>query len=162
VATNGSDSSSGSLSFPLKSISHAFSKIKRGDTIEVRPGVYNENLFITNNTFVLKSEMGPDKTQITIENFYLDNNQLSNSFDLIEISGFSFKPKFDYSAFSLSKTKLNIKNCVFSNFGQRVFATLSSTQISNSVFKNNNNIRFGIGCWFFFKGKRTGTPLSIL
>jgi hypothetical protein len=47
VATNGSDTASGSISAPWKTITRAVSTAKPGDTIQVRGGVYNETVKIT-------------------------------------------------------------------------------------------------------------------
>jgi hypothetical protein len=47
VATNGSDTASGSIDAPWKTITRAVGTAKPGDTIQVRAGVYNETVKIT-------------------------------------------------------------------------------------------------------------------
>jgi len=61
VATNGNNSSAGTISVPFKTISYGVSKIQPGDTLFVRAGVYSESVLLTVS--------GTDAKKIVIKNY---------------------------------------------------------------------------------------------
>ena len=46
VSTKGDDSNPGTLELPFRSINNAVSKVKAGDTIIIREGIYKEKIYL--------------------------------------------------------------------------------------------------------------------
>ena len=64
VSTKGDDSNPGTLELPFRSINNAVSKVKAGDTIFIREGIYKEKIY-------LEDLNGEEGNPITFKN-YLD------------------------------------------------------------------------------------------
>ena len=62
VATNGDDTNPGTLQAPFKTIQHAITKVKAGDTVQIRGGIYREKL-------LLEDINGTKDNPITFENY---------------------------------------------------------------------------------------------
>jgi len=54
VSKNGSDSNSGTFGYPFLTIQHAVNTATTGQVIIIEPGIYTENITITNNTLMIK------------------------------------------------------------------------------------------------------------
>jgi pectin methylesterase-like acyl-CoA thioesterase len=86
VATTGDDGiGDGSSGNPWMTIQHAVNTITEGDTIIVRDGTYNENVYVNKDHLTIKSENGADSTIVQAEN--QDNHVFEVTADYVNISG---------------------------------------------------------------------------
>jgi parallel beta-helix repeat protein len=88
VTTTGDDGiGDGSSENPWRTIQHAVNTITEGDTIIVRDGTYNENVYVNKDHLTIKSEKGAASTIVQAEN--QDAHVFEVTADYVNISGFT-------------------------------------------------------------------------
>ena len=97
VATNGSDSNSGSLSSPFKTIQKATDTVQPGDKVIVKAGIYYERVIIKTS--------GTDGQPITFEGERGPNNEWLSIIDGSDVtSGWAPAPEKDPNNYGVYKT----------------------------------------------------------
>jgi hypothetical protein len=122
VATNGNDSNPGTLDRPWRTIQHGADTVAAGETVQVRNGVYNEQVIISNSgnaesgyiSFSAYPNETPivDGTEITT-----GNNGIVVDGSYIKISGFEIRNWQDTGICSWNAGYLEISNCKIHNVG---------------------------------------------
>jgi hypothetical protein len=133
VSTSGSNSNSGSLSSPWKTVQYALNNVATNSTINVSTGVYNEKLRIPINGITLKNQAGSlpviDATGITVQEPIIDIINKNN----ITIDGLELRDNIQNNAQAVSITgtssNVTVKNCKIHDihFSSDPNAAISST-----------------------------------
>jgi len=136
VATDGDNSNDGSSEFPWRTIQQALDRVQSGQTIVVREGTYNEELYFShsgaqNNPVILQGESAVttiiDGRQADRDQFFIENSSY------ITITNLTFR-NAPRAGLRLSHSHhINIRQCIFANHGRwGIFTDFSNhTTIEN-------------------------------
>jgi hypothetical protein len=122
VATNGDDSNPGTLDQPWRTIQHAADTMAAGDTVQVRSGVYNEQIIISNSgdsqSGYISFSAYPNEKAI-VDGTGVTSG--SNGFDIhgsyIKISGFEIRNWDANGIDSWNAGYLEVSDCKIHNNG---------------------------------------------
>ena len=141
VATTGSDSNSGTLSQPFKTINKAISISKEGDCIYVRGGTYslptyNERLHVSKNNLLItnyQNEIVNIKSTGSRYGFILTGDNLI--VDGFNLDGFATAINFGKST---TQKNLILKNIKITNSGEGLAGSYDGTNtiLQGALFKN--------------------------
>ena len=121
VATNGSNSGSGTQASPWQSVSYAASKVGSGNTIYVNAGTYTDNTTVNLGTGV--SIIGAGSSSVTINTSAGTYINAVSGVPAVngsnEISGITFTGT-GTAIYSVGRSNQKIHDCNFNNFGRAI------------------------------------------
>ncbi len=162
VATNGSDSNSGTNTKPWKTISYAVSKMVAGDTTYVRGGLYKEKLIRFNKsgtaTAPIKLLNAPGESPV-IDFGVNAINRLVHRFEIdatgpttipigwITIEGFKIGYGYEGIKFISAHNITIRRNWIHNSIGQGILGTGKNILIDRNVIRNAGNSHLDHGMY---------------
>jgi hypothetical protein len=122
VAANGNDSNLGTINQPWRTIQHAADTTLAGDTVQVRTGVYNEQVIISNSGdaaggYIAFSAYPNEKPIVDGTGITTGNSGIVVDSSYIKISGFEIRNWESSGICSWNAGYLEISDCKIHNVG---------------------------------------------